>query len=116
VEAAGQALQAARIEGLGLLRDQLEKIDTLTHHVELYERQLIPKAKQALEATRISYESGGATLQDVVLSERTLWDMESTAREHFADCQMALSDLEAIIGSDPGTFTHATQTTHQRIK
>jgi len=116
LDAAEQALAGARLEGLGLLRDQLEKIDTLTHHVGLYERQFIPKARQALEATRISYESGGATFQDVVASERALWEVESTEREHFADYQMALADLEAIIGTDPGTFTSATQTTHPKIK
>ena len=116
LDAAEQALEAARLEGLGLLRDQLEKINTLTHHVELYERQLIPKAKQALEATRISYESGGATFQDVAVSERTLWDLESTGREHFADYQMALADLEEIIGSDAGIFTSVSETTHPKTK
>lgn len=116
VDAAEQALDAARIEGLGLLRDQLERIETLAHHVELYERQLIPKAKQALEASRISYGSGGATFQDVVMSERTLWGLESTAREHFADYQMALADLEAIIGSDASIFTPEMETMHPKTK
>jgi len=112
VVAAEQALDGARNEGLGLLRDQLEKIEALTHHVELYEGQLIPKAKQALEATRISYESGGTPLQDVVLSERALWDVESTAREHFADYQTALADLEAIVGSNANPNTPTSKTTH----
>jgi cobalt-zinc-cadmium efflux system outer membrane protein len=116
LEAAEQALGAARIEGLGLLRDQLEKIETLTHHVEIYEKQLIPKARQTLEATRISYQSGGATLQDVALSERTLWDLESTVREHFADYQMALADLQAIIGSDADIFNPAAETPHPKTK
>jgi outer membrane protein TolC len=116
LEAAEQALGAARIEGLGLLRDQLEKIETLTHHVEIYEKQLIPKARQTLEATRISYQSGGATLQDVALSERTLWDLESTVREHFADYQMALADLQAIIGSDDDIFNPAAETPHPKTK
>jgi outer membrane protein TolC len=109
-DAAEQALDAARIEGLGLLRDQLEKMETLAHHVALYEKQLIPKATQALDASRISYESGGATFQDVVTSEKTLWDLESNAREHYADYQMALADLEAIVGGGADLFTSATET------
>jgi outer membrane protein TolC len=116
VEAAEQALDGARVEGLGLLRDQLQKIDTLTHHVELFEKQLIPNARRALEATQISYESGGASFQDVVLSEKTLWDLESTAREHFADYQTALTDLEALIGSDSSILTTATETAHSKTK
>lgn len=115
-EAADQGLGEARIEGLGLLRDQLEKIETLTHHVELYEKQLIPKARQALDAMRISYQSGSATFEDVALSERALWDLESTLREHFADYQMALSDLEAIIGSDAGIFNPAAETPFPKTK
>jgi outer membrane protein TolC len=115
MEAAQRALDGARLEGLGLLRDQLEKIETLTHHVELYQKQLIPNARQALDATRISYESGGATFQDVVLSQQTLWDLESTAREHFADYQMALAGLEAVIGSDPAILTPV-ETTNSKTK
>jgi outer membrane protein TolC len=102
VEAAEQALDAARIEGLGLLQDQLRKIDALAHHVDLYQNQLIPNARQALEAMRISYQSGGTAFRDVALAEQAFWDLESTAREHFADYQIALSGLEAIIGSDAG--------------
>jgi len=114
LEAAERALDEARIEGLGLLRDQLEKIDTLTHHVELFEKQLIPHARQELEADQASYESGGATLQEVVLSEQTLWDLESAAREHLADYQMALADLEALIGSDSGILMP--KTTHSKTR
>ncbi len=127
VEAAERALDGARVEGLGLLRDQLEKIDTLSHHVELFERQLIPHARQALEATRNGYESGGATFQEVVVSEQTLWELESAAHEHVADYQMALAELEAIVGSDSGmggmggmglmgSFSSARETTHLKTK
>jgi cobalt-zinc-cadmium efflux system outer membrane protein len=115
-EAAQQALDGARIEALGLLRDQLEKIDTLSHHLELFEKHLIPNARQALDATRISYGSGGATFQDMITAQRTLWELESTAREHFADYQMALADLDALIGSDSGILTPATETTGPKSK
>jgi outer membrane protein TolC len=116
VEMTERALDGARIEGTGLLRDQLEKIDTLTHHVELYEKQLIPNARRALDATRISYESGGATFEDMIVAQRTLWELEATAREHFADYEMALADLEAVIGSDSGILKPATETTHSKTK
>src|SRR5260221_11446526 len=36
VEAAQQALDSARTEALGMLRDQLQKVETFHHHVELF--------------------------------------------------------------------------------
>ena len=46
VTAAQNALESAKDEALGKLRDQLQKIQTLHHHADLYENSLIPSAKQ----------------------------------------------------------------------
>src|SRR4029450_2753955 len=46
VEAAQRALEGARIQALGMLRDQLQKIETFHHHVELFNGRLIPHARE----------------------------------------------------------------------
>ncbi|PYJ14602.1 MAG: hypothetical protein DME96_15430, partial [Verrucomicrobia bacterium] len=84
---------------LRLLRDQLEKIETFHHHVELFRDKLVPQAQQAFEATRLSYESGKATFLDWISAQRNLRDIEATAREHLSDYQVAVAELEAIIGA-----------------
>jgi len=87
-------------EALRLLRDQLQKIETFHHHVELFRDKLVPQARQAFEANRLAYESGKASFLDWITSQRNLRDIEATAREHLSDYQVAVAELEAVIGAD----------------
>jgi len=100
VGAAEQGLDREQKEALRLLRDQLEKIETAHHHVELFRDKLVPQARQAFEATRLSYESGKASFLDWISAQRNLRDIEATAREHLADYQIAIADLEAVTGTE----------------
>lgn len=99
LEAAEQGFEREQKEALRLLRDQLAKIETFHHHVELFRDNLVPQAQQAFEATRLSYESGKATFLDWISAQRNLRDIEATAREHLSDYQVAIAELEAIIGA-----------------
>jgi outer membrane protein, heavy metal efflux system len=98
--AAEQALDREQKEALRLLRDQLAKIETFHHHVELFRDKLVPQAQQAFEATRLSYESGKATFLDWITAQRNLRDIEAMGREHLAHYQMAIAELEAVIGAN----------------
>jgi outer membrane protein, heavy metal efflux system len=98
--AAEQVLEREQKEALRLLRDQLAKIETFHHHVELFRDKLVPQAQQAFEATRLSYESGKATFLDWISAQRNLRDIEAVGREHLAHYQMAGAELEAVIGSE----------------
>ena len=99
VAAAEHGLEREQKEAVRLLRDQLEKINTAHHHVELFQDKLVPQAQQAFEASRLSYESGKATFLDWITAQRNLRDIEATAREHLSDYQVAVAELEAIIGA-----------------
>jgi len=99
VGAAQQGLDRSRKEALRLLRDQLEKIETFHHHVELFNDKLVPQARQAFEANRLAYESGKASFLDWITSQRVLREVEATARMHLTDYQVAVAELEAIIGA-----------------
>jgi cobalt-zinc-cadmium efflux system outer membrane protein len=98
--AAEQGVEREQKEALRLLRDQLAKIETFHHHVELFDDKLVPQAQQAFEATRLSYESGKATFLDWISAQRNLRDIEAMGREHLAHYQMAVAELEAVIGAD----------------
>jgi cobalt-zinc-cadmium efflux system outer membrane protein len=99
VAAAEQGLEREQKEAVRLLRDQLAKIETFHHHVELFRDKLVPQAQQAFEATQLSYESGKATFLDWITAQRNLRDIEAMAREHLAHYQMAVAELEAVIGA-----------------
>jgi cobalt-zinc-cadmium efflux system outer membrane protein len=100
VAAAEQALEREEKEALRLLRDQLAKIETFHHHVELFQDKLVPQAEQAFEATRLSYESGKATFLDWITAQRNLRDIEAMGREHLAHYLAAVAELEAVIGAE----------------
>jgi cobalt-zinc-cadmium efflux system outer membrane protein len=104
VEAAQKTLEGAQIEAVGMLRDQLQKIETFHHHVELFRDRLVPTARQTLDTNRAGYQSGKIGFQELVTSERSLRDFESTQRQHLADYQVALAELEALVGADLSLF------------
>jgi cobalt-zinc-cadmium efflux system outer membrane protein len=106
VAAAEQGLDREQKEALRLLRDQLAKIETFHHHVELFRDKLVPQAEQAFEATRLSYESGKATFLDWITAQRNLRDIEAMGRDHLAHYQMAVAELEAIIGAEVYSTPH----------
>src|ERR1700693_1143725 len=51
-ESAQHELEATRTEPLGLVRDQLKKIETAAHHYELYSDKILPLARQAGQSDR----------------------------------------------------------------
>jgi len=105
VEAAQRALEAARTEALGLLRDQLQKIETFHHHTELFESRLLPNARQTLQTSRANYEGGKAGFLEMVISDRALREVEAMHQQHLADYQVALAELEALVGADLHLFS-----------
>ena len=109
VTAAQDALEGAKNEALGKLRDQLQKIETLHHHADLYENSLIPSAKQYFSANQSDYEGNKTTFENVISSQRNLWEIEAAYHQHLTDYQIALAELEALVGSNLGLFGSVTQ-------
>ena len=103
LEAARNEYDAAQMEALGMVRDQLKKIDTNAHHYELYRDKIVPLAEQAVHAALTDYESGKSGFIDLVTARRTAQETESTALEHLTSYRVAVAELEAIIGADPRT-------------
>ena len=102
--AAQHALEAARTEALGLLRDQLAKIDTAHHHLSLYRERLLPALREVEQANRAGYESGKLGLLEFIKSQRDHLDAEAEERQHLTEYQMALAELEALVGSSLHIF------------
>ena len=113
--AAQKELEAARNEALGLVRDQIKKVETAAHHYELYRDKILPLARQTIKANRAGYEANGTTFLELIASQRVLQDVESTFENHLADYQIALAELRAIVGADDQYFSERS-TTQRRSK
>jgi cobalt-zinc-cadmium efflux system outer membrane protein len=97
-ESAQHELEATRAETLGLVRDQLKKIETAAHHYELYSDKILPLARQAVQSNRVAYETSSANFLELITAQRVLQDVESMHVNHLADYQVAVAELDAIVG------------------
>jgi cobalt-zinc-cadmium efflux system outer membrane protein len=97
-ESAQHELEATRTETLGLVRDQLTKIETAAHHYELYSDKILPLARQAVQSNRVAYETSSANFLELITAQRVLQDVESAHVNHLADYQVAVAELDAIVG------------------
>jgi outer membrane protein, heavy metal efflux system len=99
--AAAQAeLDRVQKESLGLLRDQLQKIEATHHHAELYRKEILSQAETAFAASRSAYESGTGEFSDWITAQRLLRDAQATALNHLTDHEIAIAELEGIVGAE----------------
>lgn len=101
LENAQHEAESTRTQTLGLVRDQLTKIETLAHHYELYRDKILPLARQTVESNRAAYETNSANFLALITAQRVWQDAESTALNHLADYRVAVAELEAIVGLEP---------------
>ncbi len=98
--AAQQSLEGAQTEAIGMLRDQLQKIETMHHHIELYRDQLLPRARQTVSSYQADYETDKATLIQVLTSENNLRELETMYNQDLTDYRVAIAELESLVGTD----------------
>jgi outer membrane protein, heavy metal efflux system len=100
LSAAVSDVLSAQTGALGLLRNQLEKIETLHHHIELYRDNLLPTARQTVASYQADYETDKATLLTLLSSQRNLRDLETMYYQDLSDYRVALAELESLVGLD----------------
>jgi cobalt-zinc-cadmium efflux system outer membrane protein len=99
MENAQQEFDASRVEALGLVRDELKRIQTSAGQYELYHDKILPVARQTVEASRAAYEANTGGFLELITTRRTLQDAESAALNHLVDYEAAIAELDAIIGT-----------------
>jgi cobalt-zinc-cadmium efflux system outer membrane protein len=100
LSAAESDFVSAQTESLGLLRNQLEKIETLHHHLELYSDSLLPTARQTVASYQTDYEGDKTTLLVLLSSQRNLRELETMYYQDLTDYRVALAELESLVGLD----------------
>jgi len=70
--------------------------------ISLYERKLIPKAKETLAAYEAAFRTGTAGFLDLIDAERVLLEFELTVERAIADRAQHLAKLEMLLGRDLG--------------
>ncbi len=98
--AAQRTLEGVQTEAVGMLRDQLQKIETLHHHIELYRDQLLPSGRQTVSSYQADYETDKTTLIQVLTSENNLRQLETMYNQDLTDYRVAIAELESLVGAD----------------
>lgn len=93
-------LEQVQNESLGLLREQMQKIETTHHHVVLFQGDIQTQAQKNFEVSQSAYEAGKAGLSDWIAAQRLLRDVQSTVLDRQTDYEISLAELEAIIGAE----------------
>ena len=110
-QAAQKTLEGAQTEALGMLRDQLQKIQTMHHHIELYRDQLLPTARQTVSSYQADYETDKTTLIQVLTAENNLRDLETMYDQDLTDYRVAIAELESVVGADLNVAHQKSQST-----
>lgn len=98
---AGYELESAENETQGLVREALNKLETLHHHVELFRDRILVLARQNASATRQAYETDKAPFLNLIDAQRTLQEVEGLYWNHLTEYLSALAELESVVGTDP---------------
>jgi outer membrane protein TolC len=97
-ESAAYELTALQSETLGMVRDQVTKIETFHHHYLIFKDRIVPLAGQTVDATQIAYSTDKATILELLAAQRSFQEAESTLQHHLTEYLNAIADLEAMIG------------------
>jgi outer membrane protein, heavy metal efflux system len=108
-------LDALRAETAEMVREQLTRIQTFRHHYELFRDKVAPLARQSIEASRVSYESGKTGLTQVLAAQQNAQDSESMLLQHLTDYQIALAELSSLVGTPLSEMTN-TSTSNPKEK
>ena len=93
-------LDGVRKDTLGLVREQMKKVETFHHHTELFRDKIVPLARQNVSATRSAYETDKTGFLNLIDAQRTFYEVESMYWHHLTTYLSALAELEAAVGAD----------------
>jgi outer membrane protein TolC len=103
---AAKLAAAARLsaEQIALAVEFVEKsfmFRAASRNLELFDRRLLPKARQSLEVAQSGYAGGRVDFINVIDAERTLLDLRLSAIEARLQRELALAELSLIILGTP---------------
>lgn len=85
------------------LKDRYLAAQAARKLLDLYTRQIVPQSELALESALASYETGGVDFLSVLSNFNTIVDYQLSYCEQQAEYLKALSALEELTGTPPGS-------------
>lgn len=98
LESAQAAYQAMKNKVLFETKDIATRLDIAKNRIRLYRENLIPLAKQSIEASLAGFKSGKSDFMMLLDSNRMLIDIKTGYYNTLVEYEMALADLERTVG------------------
>ncbi len=116
LESAEQESAAARENTLSLVQNQFVEVETFHHHTELYQSRLLPLAQQTVDAKLAGYRTDKDNLLDLLTAQQTAREVEAMYWDHLMHYQIALAELEALVGANLDAATTTAPEHHHDSK
>ncbi len=98
LDAAEAALDRARNQAAFEVIDAVARLEAARKSVTLIQGELIPKADQGVEVSRVSYENDKASFLELLDAERSQREVQLKRYRALAEYESALADLEQAAG------------------
>jgi outer membrane protein TolC len=99
----------ARADRAGQFAATLLALRDAERRTSVFERDVLPLARQTVDLTRRSYAAGTASYLDLIDAQRTLLDVRKMAAEARTMREKMLAELESLAGVDIETLETASQ-------
>jgi outer membrane protein TolC len=99
LESARCSLAALQAEALGIVRNQVKKIETLQNHYEFHRDRIVPQWQQTVQAAQTAYAADRVSILELLAPLRALREAESVLQHHLAEYWTAVAELEAVVGT-----------------
>ena len=99
LESAEHELTAAREDALSAVQNQLIEVETFHHHTELYKDKLMPLAQQTADAKLAGYQTDKENFLDLLSAQQNAREVEAMYWDHLMHYQIALAELESLVGT-----------------
>ncbi len=89
------------------LENTIFRVRDAGRSLHLYEENLLPRARQILQANRTDYETGNAIFDELIGARETLLGLELAHLRAATDQALALNDLDVLLGGPLVSFLNA---------
>jgi outer membrane protein TolC len=98
IEAAGAELKSLKNKIRFEVKDVLVKVDAARRLTALYQKEIVPQAKQALRSATVAYEADRIDILTLISSQKTLEEAKLGYFKALTGLGRSLAELERIIG------------------
>jgi outer membrane protein TolC len=116
LESAQDELKAAMEDALSMVQNQFIEVETFHHHTDLYKNKLLPLAQQTANAKLSGYQTDKENLLDLLSAQQNSREVEAMYWDHLMHYQIALAELESLVGTSLETAATSAPEHHHDLK